>query len=57
MHILDKNNLIDLKNDRLIEKYNNIELLSVDEEVIFRKLVLCIKEHQNAIKLVILLLI
>ncbi|KAF3425164.1 LOW QUALITY PROTEIN: hypothetical protein E2986_08772 [Frieseomelitta varia] len=57
MHILDTNSFIDLKNDRLIEKYNNIELSSVDKEKIFRKLVLCIKEHQNAIELVILLLI
>ncbi|XP_043515813.1 odorant receptor 13a-like isoform X1 [Frieseomelitta varia] len=50
MHILDTNSFIDLKNDRLIEKYNNIELSSVDKEKIFRKLVLCIKEHQNAIE-------
>ena len=56
MHILDTNSFIDLKDDRLMEKYNNIKLSSVDKEKIFRKLMLCIKEHQNAIELVTLLL-
>ncbi|KAK1124778.1 hypothetical protein K0M31_006138 [Melipona bicolor] len=50
VHILDVNSLIDLKNDRLFEKYSNIELLSMEEKKIFRELVLCIKEHQNALK-------
>ena len=53
MHILDTNSFIDLKDDRLMEKYNNIKLSSVDRERIFQKLVLCIKEHQYAIELVI----
>ncbi|KOX74907.1 hypothetical protein WN51_13468, partial [Melipona quadrifasciata] len=52
--ILDTVNLINLKNDRSFEKYNNMELLPVGTKI-FRKLVLCIKEHQNAIELVILL--
>ncbi|KAK9300617.1 hypothetical protein QLX08_006768 [Tetragonisca angustula] len=50
MHILDTNSFIDFKNDRLMEKYNNIKLSSVDRERIFQKLVLCIKEHQYAIE-------
>ncbi|KAK9300620.1 hypothetical protein QLX08_006769 [Tetragonisca angustula] len=41
--------LINLKNDRLIKKYN-IELSLADKEEIFKKLMLCIKEHQNAIE-------
>ncbi|KAK1124779.1 hypothetical protein K0M31_006139 [Melipona bicolor] len=47
--ILDTVSLINLKNDRSFEKYNNMELLPIGTKI-FRKLVLCIKEHQNAIE-------
>ncbi|XP_068966267.1 odorant receptor 43b-like isoform X1 [Bombus flavifrons] len=50
MHILDTSSLINLKNHHLLEKYKNVELSQEEKEKIFRKLLLCIKEHKNAIR-------
>ncbi|XP_033315771.1 uncharacterized protein LOC117214049 [Bombus bifarius] len=50
IHILDTSSLINLKDHRLLEKYKNVELSQEEKEKIFRKLLLCIKEHKNAIR-------
>ncbi|XP_012168575.2 odorant receptor 13a isoform X2 [Bombus terrestris] len=50
MHILDTSSLINLKDRHLLEKYKNVELSQEEKEKIFRKLLLCIKEHKNAIR-------
>lgn len=53
MHILDTSSLINLKNHHLLEKYKNVELSQEEKEKIFRKLLLCIKEHKNAIRSIV----
>ncbi|XP_071872479.1 uncharacterized protein isoform X2 [Bombus fervidus] len=50
MHILDTSSLINLKDHHLLEKYKNVELSQEEKATIFRKLLLCIKEHKNAIR-------
>ncbi|XP_033176746.1 uncharacterized protein LOC100749089 [Bombus impatiens] len=50
IHILDTSSLINLKDHHLLEKYKNVELSQEEKEKIFRKLLLCIKEHKNAIR-------
>ncbi|XP_043594587.1 uncharacterized protein LOC122572926 isoform X2 [Bombus pyrosoma] len=50
MHILDTSSLINLKEHHLLEKYKNVKLSQEEKEKIFRKLLLCIEEHKNAIR-------
>ncbi|XP_061938210.1 odorant receptor 13a-like isoform X1 [Apis cerana] len=50
IHILNTNNLINIRDYHLLEKYKNIKLLPRDEKKVYRKLFICIKNHQNAIK-------
>ncbi|CAL7941615.1 unnamed protein product [Xylocopa violacea] len=50
IHILDTNDLIDVEDCDLLEKYENINLLWGQQKKIYQKVFTCIKEHQNAIK-------
>ncbi|KOC62198.1 Putative odorant receptor 13a, partial [Habropoda laboriosa] len=50
VHILDTGNLINVKDSYILEKYKNIELLPGEQKKVCRKLLNCIKEHQNAIE-------
>ncbi|XP_017760672.1 PREDICTED: odorant receptor 13a-like [Eufriesea mexicana] len=50
IHIMDTNYLINMKDHHVLENYKNIELLPAEQKKVYRKLFICIKEHQNAIK-------
>ncbi|XP_050599768.1 odorant receptor 13a-like [Bombus affinis] len=50
IHIFDTSSLINLKDYNLLEKYKNVELSPDEQKKIFKKLLFCIRRHQNAIR-------
>ncbi|CAL7941253.1 unnamed protein product [Xylocopa violacea] len=50
LQILHTSSLINVRNNNSFGQYKNIDLLLTEEKEIYRKLFICIKEHQNAIK-------